>query len=472
MKHLAAPMTTLLVTLALPCVAATAPPAAPKQRTYQALRFEEDWSWLAKTPPATKDAFDEVKWHPLGGAWHLTLGGSSRARAEADWNKTLGASPHENDTLGRLRGFVDLDIGHARDFRWFAEIRAADTCGSSRPKPALFQDAIDMNDFFLEGTFASATKHPVAVRAGRQELLFGQEKLVSPLDWSGTHRTFDGLSVIASTPRTKTTVFVTHPVAHQPHEIDKAISNVDFFGVNASLRLEPGQLLETYAFGKYDNNHAYAAEDGATMGSLRCRTYGAHYQLDVKSGWSLDTEWALQDGSVSTDSIRAFIGSVTGGHQWAKSPWKPKISLGLDEASGDSNPADGTRGTFDQLFPLSHRYFGHMDLVARQNVKAARVQVETFPRKGLKWETQLHGFRLASNRDALYDATGKVVRRDATGASGGDVAVEIDSIVTFAWKTHHWVGFEVCHWWSGDFISATGSGKDATYVWAGYEFKF
>lgn len=39
-----------------------------------------------------------------------------------------------------------------------------------------------------------------------------------------------------------------------------------------------------------------------------------------------------------------------------------------DFASGDSDPTDGEIGAFNQLFPLGHKYFGFLDLMARQNI--------------------------------------------------------------------------------------------------------
>ena len=68
---------------------------------------------------------DALKYSRLGGDWHLTFGGSARLRMESDWNKQLKGPPHETDDLARLRAYLNLEIAHAHDFRWYAEIRAA-----------------------------------------------------------------------------------------------------------------------------------------------------------------------------------------------------------------------------------------------------------------------------------------------------------------------------------------------------------
>ena len=102
------------------------------------------------------------------------------------------------------------------------------------------------------------------------------------------------------------------------------------------------------------------------------------------------------------------------------------MTVGLDAASGDDDPLDGDRGTFDPLFP----------------------------------------------QEALHDAGGKPIRRDATGASGDDVGTELDIFLAYTFKTHHWVGLEICRFWSGDFVENTGFADAAWFGWLSCEFKF
>jgi hypothetical protein len=456
----------MLAAAATVAAAADPPPPRPEMKL---LRWEEDWSKLLAGMES--DPFDGLKWQPLGGEWHLTSGGSVRIRPEWDDNRTLGASPVDSDALVRGRTFLHLDISHAKDFRWFVEARASDTWSSERPVPGSFEDDPDLENFFLEGTFASTTPHPVTLRVGRQELLFGSQRLVSPLDWASTRRNLDGVTLTSRTKRTKTVVFATHPVMREPDDIDSPDDDVLFWGVDATIRPWDGHLLEPYAYVLHDEKRV-AAEDGGDLGDSTRLTYGLRYELSAADGWYAEAEVSLQDGHASRDDVRASSVSLTGGRQWKEAAWKPRLLAGVDLATGDGDPTDGERGTFNQLFPLGHAYLGHVDLVGRQNVEAARVQVEVWPFKGFKWETALHRFALEEERDSLYDAGGKGIRKDPTGMSGDGVATELDVIISYTWKRHHAVSLEICQWWSGDFIEQTGPGDDATFVWAAYDFRF
>jgi hypothetical protein len=44
--------------------------------------------------------------------------------------------------------------------------------------------------------------------------------------------------------------------------------------------------------------------------------------------------------------------------------------LEFDYASGDGRPG-GTVGTYDQLYPSSHRFLGYIDYIGRQNILSA-----------------------------------------------------------------------------------------------------
>jgi hypothetical protein len=445
--------------------------AGPPERQYQVMRFEEDWSWLATSPPAKADPFDAVKNVHAGGDWWFLLGGSVRLRFERDDNRPLGASPVETDGVMPFRTFLHWELRHAKDFRWFAELRYSDLWDADRPVGLVWHDDPDVQNFFVEGTLGSSTKHPVSLRAGRQELLFGNEKLVSPLNWSNTRRTWDGVSIIAKTPHVRTQVFATRPVLHEPHDLDSADDNVSFSGVTTRWKPKDGQVLEGSWWLLHDGNGKYVSERSGATGDVDRHSFGAWYSWK-QGGWSGDVEACLQRGEAADDDISAFMGTLTAGYQWAKTPGKPRAFAGWDIATGNASPSDGKAGTFDQLYALGHMYMGHVDVVGRRNIEDLRLGFEAWPAKGRKIEMTWHRFSLEESRDGLYDATGKLTRKDPTGAAGSDVGDELDVMFTWTWATHHWAGVEVGRFWSGDFIDRTGSGDDATLLWAGYELRF
>lgn len=440
--------------------------AAPK-RSYQTLRWAEDWSWVGHEMADTDDAFDSVKNVPMGGDWAFTLGGSFRLRYENDDNRGLGK---ENGPIQLFRSFLHFEIAHADNFRWFVEGRYSDTWNEDAPAPAIFRDDPDIQNFFIEFTAAADSDHPVDVRVGRQELLFGAQRLVSPLNWSSTRRTFDGLTVTAKTPRTNTVLFATSPVAHEVHDIDSPIDDQIFGGVHATFLPGVKHRFEGYFYWQ-DDSRDFKSEDGRLIGDTERRTFGLRYVYG-QGGWKLDVEAALQDGNIAQDEINAHMVSATLGYHWKEAAWSPALEVGVDVASGDGDPTDGKRETFNQLFPLGHAYFGHVDNIGRQNVEAARVQLALKPAKNLKWVTAIHKFRREDDGDFVYNAGGGTLRPSNDPAHGEDVGTELDTMLAWSFGTHHSVAVEFVKWWSDEFIENSGDPDDAWFAWAAYEFKF
>lgn len=76
-------------------------------------------------------------------------------------------------------------------------------------------------------------------------------------------------------------------------------------------------------------------------------------------------------------------------------------------ASGDANPKDGRRGTFDQLYATAHDKYGMDDQVGWKNIPNARFAFETQASK--KWSTvaKYDAWWLANPHDGLYNAVAR-----------------------------------------------------------------
>ena len=89
------------------------------------------------------------------------------------------------------------------------------------------------------------------------------------------------------------------------------------------------------------------------------------------------------------------------GYAWTENQWKPRLWLGFDYGSGDSNPADDKLETFDQLFPLGHTYLGYIDIVGRQNIIDVSLGLDLKPTKKTGFKLAHHFFWRAESTDAL-----------------------------------------------------------------------
>lgn len=448
-------------------VSAEAPPkAAPK---YLNLRYDEDFSYLDGEPDSyMPDYFDPIKHIHLGRDWRLSLGGEFRFQMESETNRAFGATEPANDTFQTYRFLMHADLKFRDLFRVFVQgIEAFDEDRDLAPRPT-DENQWDLHQLFFDLRFLGEAS-PWTVRVGRQELNYGNQRLVSPLDWSTVRRRFDGVKVFARGETWDVDVFFVKPVLVQPKQRDRHDEDFDLYGVYTTYRGIPRHGVDLYFFAVDDRgnrvnpNGRAGDKSGYTLGS---RFWGK------SAGFDYEAEAAGQWGHWAGDTIEAWAVALDGGYT-IDVVARPRLGAGFDWASGDRNPTDGSVQTFDQLFPLGHAFLGYLDLVGRQNITATNVNLSAWPvKEKVKGAIAWYWFWLAHERDALYAANGAIVRRDATGRSGKEVGSELD--VTLQWKidVHSTLLLGWSHFWDADFIQDTGASENADLFYVQYAFKF
>jgi hypothetical protein len=159
--------------------------------------------------------------------------------------------------------------------------------------------------------------------------------------------------------------------------------------------------------------------------------------------------------------------------------WKPclprdaRLGVGFDYASGDDDLANPDSGTFNQLFPLGHKYLGHADLIGRQNLVAARVEASYELFDKLTLGAWYHLFWRADTADHAYNAAGGVLRAVPMGGNTqSQVGSELDVALTYKIDRHWTVTAEWCRFFTGDFIRTTGASRDVDVWYLGAELTF
>lgn len=457
----------------------TPPPAETFARpSYQVLRFNEDWSVLGRKPAeAQADLFDPLKYIPLNSdqdIW-LSFGGSARARMEG-WNNFNFGAPLTEDRhddvflLTRMLFHGDLHIGP--HLRFFAEAKSSftidrDLVGGQR---ATDTDEIDLQNGFADLIIPLGTDEATAtLRGGRQELLFGKQRLVSPLDWTNTRRTFDGVSGIVRLQDWTATAFWTQFVPVEKYAFNQADAQTQFFGVYANGPVKGTPILADLYWLGLDRGDDVVFN--GTTGHERRHTFGGRlYGKVPDTGLDYDVEGAWQAGDMGDDSINAFMVASQIGYTFADVTATPRLFAGVDYASGD-NATGGDVETFNQLFPLGHAYLGYIDQIGRQNILDVSTGVTVKPCKPVMLELQGHLFWRADEADGLYNAGGSAYR--AAGSDNSrEVGAEIDLLMKYALNRHTDLMLGYSHFFAGAFIEQTGPSDDIDFVYAAVEFRF
>ena len=243
------------------------------------------------------------------------------------------------------------------------------------PTGAPFTSTFDLRQGFVDIGSAKAT---VALRVGRQEIAFGDQRLVGHAGWLNAARSFDAARVTIRTAPAQVDVFAASVVRILDGEFDKSGNGNRFAGAYVSSgRLLPRGTAEPYVFYRRDRNQR--AETGV-VGSLEQVTTGARLAGKLPAGLDYNVEMDVQRGSLGPDSVRAWAGHWQLRESLATAG-APHLTAEYNFASGDADPADGVRGTFDQLYPTAHDKYGLADQVGWRNIHDVRVGFDVTPFK-------------------------------------------------------------------------------------------
>jgi hypothetical protein len=463
------PLLAALLPAALQPPAGAAPP--PPRPAYHNLRYEENWSVLRGQPNV--DFWDPIKFIPLteDERIYLTLGGDMRVRVEHFENFAFGAPATDTDTylLTRIKLHADLHVGD--HFRAFVEAKSA--LATDRDLPG-GRRRVDVDEFDLQNAFVDL-KLPIAdatsltFRPGRQELQYGRQRLVSPLDWANTRRTFDGARGILRLGDWRIDGFWTQPVRVRKYDFNRRDSDQDFYGIYAAGKLPTTALgWDIYWLGLERERATF----GGLAGEEERHTVGTRLGGPIgPPGFDFDTEFAYQFGDHADRDISAYMASIEAGYTFVNVGMTPRLEFGFDYASGDNNPGDGRLRTFNQLFPLGHAFLGFIDVVGRQNIMAFRSGVSFKPVQKLTIRIDGHLFYRAERGDALYDAGGGVVRAGNLG-DAREVGQEIDLTARYDLDRHTSFLFGYSHFFAGRFIEQSGASDDIDFFYASVEYRF
>jgi hypothetical protein len=435
--------------------------------------FWANFKYLDNPDAERQSPFDCLKRMKYDDCFMLSVGGEERIR---QMNEVNGRLTGRNDNYQLERSRVYADLWYQDKVRIYVEYYDAQISNNNLPPRPIDVNKSDLLNAFADVKLCTICDEPVYVRGGRQELTFGSQRLISPLDWANTLRTFEGVYLFRYCEKFDANVFWVQPVIVNPVRFDSVDDKQNFSGAWLTYRPVKGQAADLYYLNLDNANHNVQGEvlSGTTraLGSFNVDTIGARYAGN-QSDLLFDFEGMYQFGSWANQGISAGAYTTDVGWNFSKLPGTPQLWAGYDFASGDHNPGcSDTHGTFNQLFPFGHYYFGFLDLVGRMNIEDLNFQAVVWPMKWITCCAQYHLFRLDSARDALYGPASQVLRVDPTGRAGRDVGNELDLWVNFhlAQNQDVWVGYSKLY--EGSFLKKTGPGPSPELFYVQYSFRW
>jgi hypothetical protein len=362
-----------------------------------------------------------------------------------------------------------VDVHPRNWFRVFLEGQDAQAIGlRADPDPPLFEDTFDLRQAYVE--FFDREHQGFGLRVGRQELAFGDERLIGGFNWGNTARSFDAIRLFYTKPKYRVDLFASSVVVIEDGVFNKIQDGANLYGIYSSFQnVIPKATVDGYVL--WRTLPRVVGERGLS-GDADVYTVGTRWVGKLPADFDYKFELAGQRGHFARDAIRAWALHTQLGYTLAQVKATPRLLVEYNFASGDRNPQDGIRHTFDQLFPTNHYKYGIADQVGWRNMHNVRAGIEANLTRRLSAQFDYHSFWLASRRDALYGAGGAPVARVVTGASSRHIGQELDFYGTMKLTNYLTFGAGYAHLFAGEFIKQATPGASTGFSYGMLTYRF
>ena len=323
----------------------------------------------------------------------ITTFGELRWRYE-NWNNFDFDGSASNWHLGRARVGVKAEVGEniwgvfqIQDSRyWGEELNLVPIYPYYRTYNGYFNDNIDFHQAFLK--IESLWGSNFGLKIGRQELSYGDERLVGADDWNNIGQAFDGLKVMFKSDYFDFDVFYTQLSPFYPDfninnpAVPLTIgggANANFSGFYGTAKPIENLAWDGYVFLFYDGSFGPDEPWLWTLGTRAAGTFAENFDYTG--------EFAFQLGSspfsfAADDDVSAFALALMAGYTFPVEV-KPRIGATFGLATGDDDPVDGKTKTFFPLFPSAHAKWGAMDFQTWSNMMNLGLKGSLMPSEDL-----------------------------------------------------------------------------------------
>jgi hypothetical protein len=435
--------------------------------------------------------------------------GAGTTDAGSNWDFSQRAIDDNNNQyyLSRLMPRV------AYTGKWIAftvEGRSSYSLHDERFNPTAAGKALTENDPGMDAhqAFVLIGNHkefPVSLKIGRQELVYGDQRLVGHFRWNNMARTFDAAKLRWQNSIFGVDLFTGGVVYNLPNHLNEPNSQDHFSGAYFNFpTLLKNEITEAYLLARNVERGISTdalfwsrvpapfrfpgAQDLYTAGvkiKSKPNAYGP-WDYGIETMYQFGNRTAVFPATTVAAALaaprleqRAYAAVLQGGYTWTENTLQPRLALIYSVASGDKDATDGTSNTFQNLFPTNHLFYGYMDLNSLQNIHDIRVAYTLKPSVTSMVAIEGHSHFLNRTTDFWYNVAG--APRNFTGAavgSGGGYRInpsyskhigeELDLVGAWTFIPCAQIEVAACHYFRGSYIkqslSAVGS-KDANYVY-------
>ncbi|MFQ5674730.1 MAG: alginate export family protein [bacterium] len=287
----------------------------------------------------------------------IKFNGQIRMRSEADGRDFNNDSDINSYTLLRTR--FGAAMQPADDVNVYIQIQDSRAFGLE-PNTLANTSNLDIHQAFFQVN--RLWNKNISIKVGRQEMIYGSERILGAVGWSNVGRSFDGVKLTVGKTNTFDLFSMIINESSQPvlgpatPTTTAGRDNADYnlFGVYYKHRKKSQYMLDVYGLFESNLNETVPGED-----DLNRLTIGSYSKGRFSDNVDFETELALQLGKRRGQDVTAFMLTGSVGYTF-QSARRPSVRAGIDYLSG-MDAGDSDYKAFDTLFATNHKFYGFMD---------------------------------------------------------------------------------------------------------------
>lgn len=328
--------------------------------------------------------------------------GEVRVRAEVEGPAAIDTG----NAFALLRARLGVEAVLAPRALVFVQVQDARTFGEEVTTTDGSADQIDVHQAWLQ--YGATVGHwEWAVRAGRQEINLGNERLVGAVGWSNTGRAFDAARLTIGPEQAAWNVSALAAIVQERGRRLTGTASDDHLLLGAFVDAAPVEL-----FALHDSDAAFRLwrdVDRTTTGARILMPAVAGLSASIEGAYQFGSQTGIFDDIIMPQDISAWLLAARVGYATPFSRL-PRLGAGIDVLSGDETASDSEYGAFNTLYATNHKFYGYIDFfldpAARTNdrglidgMASATVELPA----GMSLNLDAHGFWLHENLPVAVD---------------------------------------------------------------------
>ncbi|HSK20815.1 MAG TPA: alginate export family protein [Longimicrobiales bacterium] len=289
----------------------------------------------------------------LAQAGDIRVLGEVRVRAEAEEPAAIDTG----NVFSLLRARLGIEAVLAPRALLFVQVQDARTWGEEATTTDGSADQLDVHQAWLQYG-STVGDWEWAVRAGRQEINLGNERLVGAVGWSNTGRAFDAARLTLGPERASWNVSALAAIVQERGLRLTGTAGEDHLLLGAFVDAAPVEL-----FALHDSDAAFrlwSDVDRTTAGARIVSPAAAALTASIEGAYQFGSQTGLFDDIIMPQDISAWL---LAGRIGYATPFSilPRLGVGIDVLSGDDSPTDSEYGAFNTLYATNHKFYGYID---------------------------------------------------------------------------------------------------------------